>query len=140
MHRAPIICSAKEKNTMMNTVPTIFKQTVAENSSRVALRTKEFGLWHDITWDEYFAMVKKVGCALTSMGLKPGQSVCIIGDNSVEWVAADLRRSVRGRHLSRDLCHQRLAPGGVCGQPQLMPGFCLLENEEQLDKWADVQG
>ncbi len=134
MHRAPIICSAKEKNTMMNTVPTIFKQTVAENSSRVALRTKEFGLWHDITWDEYFAMVKKVGCALTSMGLKPGQSVCIIGDNSVEWVAADLGVQCVGG-ISVGVYATNAWPQVEYVVNHSDARFLFAENEEQLDKW-----
>ncbi len=134
MHRAPIICSTKEKNTMMNTVPTIFKQTVAENSSRVALRTKEFGLWHDITWDEYFAMVKKVGCALTSMGLKPGQSVCIIGDNSVEWVAADLGVQCVGG-ISVGVYATNAWPQVEYVVNHSDARFLFAENEEQLDKW-----
>jgi len=35
------------------TVPTKFKAAVARWGDRVAMRKKEFGLWHDITWNEY---------------------------------------------------------------------------------------
>ena len=119
---------------MMDTVPAIFRQTVAENSNRVALRTKQFGLWHDITWDQYFSLAKKVGMALTSMGLAPGESVCIIGDNSVEWVAADLGiQCVGGVSVGIYATNAWQQVEYVVNHSDAK--FLFAENEEQLDKW-----
>ena len=72
------------------TTPQIFKATVQKYGDRVALRKKEYGLWHDISWNEYYEKAKYVGSALIALGLKKGECVSIIGDNSPEWVIIDM--------------------------------------------------
>jgi len=71
-------------------IPKILKQTVEKYGDRVAMRKKEYGLWHDTSWNQLYAQVKNVGAALISMGLKRGDCVSIIGDNCPEWVIIDL--------------------------------------------------
>ena len=80
----------KKTESILETIPQVFNQAVAQNGSKVAMRTKQLGLWHDITWNEYHDKAKKVGCALSSMGFEKGEAACIIGDNSIEWVMADM--------------------------------------------------
>lgn len=74
----------------LETVPSIFKKTAEKYGDRTAMRKKEYGLWQDISWTEYFNRAKYVGAALISMGLKKGECVSIIGDNCPEWVIIDL--------------------------------------------------
>jgi long-chain acyl-CoA synthetase len=98
------------------------------------MRKKEYGLWHDITWNAYFANVRNVACALMFMGLERGDCAAIIGDNSPEWVYADLGIQCCGA-----------AATGVYATnawPQVQyvvenseSKFFFVENEEQLDKW-----
>ena len=54
------------------TVPGRFLEAVAQWGERVAMRKKEYGLWRDISWNEYLRNVKQVACALMSMGLEKG--------------------------------------------------------------------
>ncbi|MDZ7664329.1 MAG: AMP-binding protein [Desulfotignum sp.] len=68
----------------------VFARTVEKNPEKSALRTKRLGLWHDITFDQFCDQVEKIGCALVSLGFEKGDTACIIGDNAVEWVVADL--------------------------------------------------
>ncbi len=129
----------KEKGMAMNqtgiqTVPGLFNETVRKNRDRTALRTKHMGLWQDITWEAYHEKACWVGVALVSMGFEPGETACIIGDNAVEWVVADM--GIQG-------------VGGVCAgiystnawqQVEYVvthsdARFLFVENEEQLDKW-----
>jgi len=116
------------------TVPQVFNQTVAQNKSRVALRTKELGLWHDITWQQYHDQAKKVGCALVSMGFEKGEAACIIGDNAVEWVMADMGiQCVGGVSVG-------VYATNAWQQVEYVVDHCdarffFVENEEQLDKW-----
>ena len=77
-----------ESNTY--SVPAKFKAAVARWGDRVAIRKKEFGLWHDISWNEYDRNVSHVAYGLMSMGLKKDDCAAIIGDNCPEWVYADL--------------------------------------------------
>jgi len=124
----------KETETIFETTPQVFNQTVVENRSRVALRTKELGLWHDITWQEYHDNAKKVGCALMSMGFEKGDAVCIIGDNSIEWVMADMGIQCGGG------VSVGVYATNAWQQVEYVVNHCdakflFVENEEQLDKW-----
>jgi len=74
----------------METSPSIFRDTVRKQGDRVAMRKKEYGLWNDITWNEYFTLVTRVGSALISLGLEKGDCASIIGDNCPEWVTIDM--------------------------------------------------
>ena len=73
-----------------DTVPTLFYSQAKEYRSRVALRRKEFGIWRDISWDEYLHNVKLVALGLVTLGLRKGECVSVIGENRQEWVYADL--------------------------------------------------
>ena len=53
-------------------VPAKFKAAVARWGDRIAMRKKEFGLWHDITWNDYDYHVSCVAYGLMAMGLQKG--------------------------------------------------------------------
>ncbi len=116
------------------TVPSKFKASVSRWGDRVAMRKKAYGLWHDITWNQYDHYVSCVAYALISMGLKKGECASIIGDNCPEWVFADIGIQCCGA-----------ATAGVYStnawqQVEYVIAnsesrFFFVENEEQLDKW-----
>lgn len=108
--------------------------TVRAYGDRTALRYKEYGLWHDISWDEYFAGARRVACALASLGFKKGDRVAIIGDNCKEWVMTDMAVMCAGgvsvgvyATNSWDQCEFVISHSEAA--------FYFVENEEQLDKW-----
>ena len=115
-------------------VPAKFKAAVARWGDRVAMRKKEFGLWHDISWKDYDRNVSHVAYGLMSMGLQKGDCASIIGDNCPEWVYADLGIQCCGG-----------ATAGVYSTNAWQQveyvvtnsdsKFLFVENEEQLDKW-----
>ncbi|MEJ2723817.1 MAG: long-chain fatty acid--CoA ligase [Deltaproteobacteria bacterium] len=118
----------------METSPSIFRDTVRRRGDRVAMRQKEYGLWHDISWNEYFRLVTYVGSALISLGLEKGDCASIIGDNCPEWVIIDMAVQ----------CAAGVAVGvyatNAWQQVQYVienseSKFFFVENEEQLDKW-----
>ena len=118
----------------METSPSIFRDTVRKQGDRVAMRKKEYGLWHDISWNEYFRLVTYVGSALISLGLEKGDCASIIGDNCPEWVIIDMAIQ----------CAGGVAVGvyatNAWEQVEYVienseSKFLFVENEEQLDKW-----
>jgi len=119
---------------MEQTIPTIFKQTVAKYGDRVALRIKEYGLWHDISWQEYYQRACYVGCALVSLGLEKGQCVSIIGDNCAEWVVIDLGIQCVGG-VAVGIYSTNAPPQVEYTVNHSESQFLFVENEEQLDKW-----
>jgi len=116
------------------TVPGVFNETVARNKDRIALRTKELGLWQDITWAKYHEKVCWLGSALVSMGFKKGDAACIIGDNAVEWVVADMGiQCVGGISVGVYSTNAWSQVEYVVTHSDAR--FLFVENEEQLDKW-----
>ena len=54
----------------------------------VALRQKQFGVWKPISWAAYAQQSRWFGLGLLGLGLQPGQSVAVLGENCKEWVFA----------------------------------------------------
>ena len=66
-------------------------QTLTETrGDEPALRYKERGTWHDITWEGYLRRVLIVATALRERGLQPGDMIGILSTNRVEWLVGDL--------------------------------------------------
>ncbi|MBU3914864.1 long-chain fatty acid--CoA ligase, partial [bacterium] len=120
------------------TVPVLFRETVKKHTDRVALRKKEFGLWHDISWNEYYKRAKYIGSALVSMGLEKGQCVSIIGDNCLEWVIADMGIQCVGG-VAVGVYSTNATPQVEYTVEHSESIFFFVENEEQLDKWMNFR-
>ncbi len=121
-------------NTEKQTVPTAFLTAVKNWGPRTAMRKKEFGLWHDITWNEYHENVKKIACALMALGLEKGDCASIIGDNCPEWVYADIGIQCCGAATAgvySTNAWQQVEYVVSNSDSKLF----FVENEEQLDKW-----
>ncbi|MBT8369669.1 MAG: AMP-binding protein [Deltaproteobacteria bacterium] len=117
-----------------HSVPAKFKTAVARWGDRVAMRKKELGLWHDITWNDYDRNVTHVAYGLMSMGLQKGDCAAIIGDNCPEWVYADLGIQCCGAATAgvySTNAWQQVAYVVTNSDSK----FFFVENEEQLDKW-----
>ncbi len=117
--------------------PTLFFRQVERLKDRVALRHKDYGIWHRISWREYGHRVTKVAAGLLASGLSKGEFVSILGDNRPEWL----------------ICHiaAMAAGGATCGiYPTSAPEqiayvvghseskILFLENEEQVDKVLQI--
>jgi len=69
-----------------NTLPKALVNIAGKQPDRIALRVKDFGIWHDITWRQYLENVKFTALGLNSIGVKKGDHVAIIGENKPEWL------------------------------------------------------
>ncbi len=116
------------------TVPGRFTEAVARWGDRAAMRKKEYGLWCDISWNEYYRNVKHVACALMSMGLEKGDNAAIIGDNCPEWVYADVGIQCCGA-AATGVYSTNAWPQVEYVANNSEAKFLFVENEEQLDKW-----
>jgi len=118
----------------LETTPQVFRQAVKKYGDRVAMRKKEYGLWHNISWNEYYTLAKYVGSALISMGLQKGDCVSIIGDNCPEWVIIDLGIQCAGG-VAVGVYSTNAWPQVEYVIQNSESRFFFVENEEQLDKW-----
>jgi long-chain acyl-CoA synthetase len=66
------------------------RQIAREEPDRIGLREKEFGIWQETTYSQYWELVKTAGMALWALGVRPGDRVAIQSENRLAWVVSDL--------------------------------------------------
>ncbi len=74
---------------MINTIPAIFRQTVAAFSAKDALSWKEAGRYRSMSYSEFLDRVTHLASALVTMGIGPGDRVAILSENRPEWLIVD---------------------------------------------------
>ncbi|MDH3879563.1 MAG: AMP-binding protein, partial [Desulfobacterales bacterium] len=104
----------------------------------IALREKEFGIWQSVTWRQYLEHVRDFSLGLISLGLRPGETLGIIGDNRPEWVYAELAAQAAG-----------VLPFGIFQDSILSEvayiiehseaAMLVAEDQEQVDKILDLK-
>ncbi|MEW6142818.1 MAG: AMP-binding protein [Chloroflexota bacterium] len=72
-----------------DTLPKIVRSNAEKWGHHTAMAMKRYGIWQRFTWREYYENVKYFSLGLISLGLKPGDVACIIGDNEPEWFWAE---------------------------------------------------
>jgi long-chain acyl-CoA synthetase len=68
----------------------IFFQRVEQLGDRTFIKFQRQGRFEEVSWHRFGVMVQKVILALSAIGLAQGQTIAIIGENSLEWLCADL--------------------------------------------------
>ena len=120
------------------TIPQLFDRRCKELGSRTVLRYKKFGLWHDVSWQSYGQIVRKVAMGFVSLGLKPADIVAIIGDNRPEWIFSDLGCMVAGG-VSVGIYTTNSAEECAYIVNHSDAKLYIVENEEQLDKALEIR-
>ena len=109
----------------------------AEMGTRTAHREKEYGIWFSHSWADFFERSRQIGLALSSMGMKRGEVISILAEDSKEWIYADLGIQSMGgiasgvytTDSSRQLAY-------LVNDSDSR--FLFVENDEQLDKYLSV--
>lgn len=68
----------------------LFRERVAEYSTRDAFYVRRGGGWEGVSWARFGEDAHAFGCALLDMRLTPGAAVCILMGNVAEWPVADI--------------------------------------------------
>lgn len=68
----------------------LFRNVVATRGSATAARRKIDGVWRDVTWQELSLQSMQITAGLVALGVQPRETVSIMSNSRVEWVAADL--------------------------------------------------
>jgi long-subunit acyl-CoA synthetase (AMP-forming) len=74
----------------------VLANTVKKHGDRPALRVKRDGAWKTVTWREYGRDARLAARALIKLGVESGKGVSLIGQNSPEWLAADVGAILAG--------------------------------------------
>jgi long-chain acyl-CoA synthetase len=116
----------------------LFRETSEKLNNKTALRYKEKGIWHEITWGKYKELVYKVAKSLIALGLKKGEKVALIGNNRWEWVVTDLG-IIHAGGVSVGL-YPTLSPEQIeYAINHSEARIIFLEGEEQVDKVLEIE-
>src|SRR5262245_25683649 len=74
----------------------IFFQRAAEVGPRTFIKLQVGEHFEEISWQDFATLVQNVLLGLVALGLAPGATVAIIGDNCLPWLAADLATLAAG--------------------------------------------
>ena len=117
----------------INTLPQELRALAKRQPDRIAMRMKDYGIWHDITWTQYFENVKKVAMGLYALGVKRGDHVAIVGENKPEWLFSAMGvMSLGGIFVGVYTTNPAAECEYVVGHSEAVVFFC--EDEEQFDK------
>ena len=64
---------------MAETLPQYLLEHAQKTPDKIALRERNYGIWQAITWKQYAEHVKYFSLGLVSLGLKPEETIAIIG-------------------------------------------------------------
>jgi long-chain acyl-CoA synthetase len=121
-----------------DTTPKLFRSRCQTHSKRTAHREKAFGIWRSHSWDDYFTRAKHLGLGLVSLGLKRGEVVSILSEDSKEWMYTDM-----GVQCVGAICSGVYTTDSASQLEYLVNNsdsrFLLVENDEQLDKFLQVR-
>ncbi|HEX9443682.1 MAG TPA: AMP-binding protein [Candidatus Binatia bacterium] len=74
----------------------VFFQRAAELGDRTFIKLQRAGRFEEISWKDFAARVEEAVLGLRALGLRSGDRVAIIGENSVDWLCADLATLAAG--------------------------------------------
>src|SRR5690606_2471389 len=122
-----------------DTLPKLFRQNCEKYGAKIAHREKEFGIWLSYSWTDFYEHARLIGLGLLALGLKRGEVVSILSEDSKDWIYSDLGVQCVGG-----------IPSGVyttdsAAQLRYLVNdsdsrFLFVENDEQLDKFLSVRG
>jgi len=103
----------------------------------IAMREKDFGIWQEITWSEYWDQVQDAGHALLALGVEPGDRVSIHSEDRPEWLILDIA-TVAVRGITVGLYPTNPAPEVRYLLSDSGSSVHLVEDQEQADKVMEV--
>ncbi len=121
-----------------DTMAKLFRQQCKRYGDRIAHREKDFGIWQSYSWAEYYERSKEVAYGMRELGLKRGEVVSILSEDNKEWLYFDMAATCSGAIPSgvytTDSASQLAYLVNDSGTTIL-----AIENDEQLDKFLEVQ-
>ena len=120
------------------TISDLFQSRCAELGDRTAHREKDLGIWKSYSWTDYWQHAKWIGLALRKLGLERGEVVSILSEDRKEWAWFDMGIQGVGGISSG------IYTTDAAKQVQYLINdsdsrFLVVENEEQLDKFLEVE-
>lgn len=123
---------------MAETLPQFLFDHAISTPDKIALRERNYGIWQAITWKQYADHVKYFSLGLVSLGLKPEETIAIIGDNRPEWIISELAAQSAGAK-SIGIYQDSVVSEMVYIFNHADVSFIVVEDQEQVDKILELR-
>jgi len=121
------------------TLPQLFKQKYERyGKDKIALRKKNRGIWQSYSWSDYYHNVKYIALYLISSGLKPGDKVAILGENTPEVYYAEIA-TLAARGTAVGVFSDCTADEVKYFVNQADISFIFAHDQEQVDKILEIK-
>lgn len=123
-----------EKSLAENdTFPKILISNAQKLGDRPAWRKKEYGIWQTVSWKQAAVIAREMGLGLVASGLKRGDKVAIVGQNTTTlYISFDAIQSVGG--IPVPLYADAVADEMAYVLKHAEVRFAICQNQEQIDK------
>lgn len=118
----PLVAAAGARAQARLTVPAWLAERVELVPDAIALRFKQRGIWHALSWRELTVEARELAAGLARAGLLPGDGLAVLGDGSPRVLIAALAALQLGGHVvvldaaqpaARELREQALRAAGA---------------------------
>ena len=121
-----------------DTIPKLIRRNYQRLGSLTAMCMKRFGVWQRYSWQDYYHRVKYLSLGLVSLGLKPGDVVCIIGDNEPEWFWGEFAVQAAGGIATGIFVDSTPAEVNYI-VAHSGARFAIVNDQEQTDKFLEIR-
>jgi len=121
-----------------DTIPKLIMRNHESWPQRTAVCRKRLGIWQRYSWADCYQKVKYLALGLKRLGLKPGDVVCLIGDNEPEWFwGAFAAQAVGGIATGIFVDSTPAEVKYVAAHSGAR--FAIVNDQEQTDKFLEVK-
>ena len=130
---------AHNRNLKTLTLPQILLQNASIFGARKkAIREKAYGIWQAYEWEEYYRFVKITAAGFAALGLKRGENLALIVNNSSEWLFSELAAHALGA-TSLNLFTSSISEELSFSIGRIASPVVVVQDQEQVDKLLDVR-
>ena len=123
--------------TGTTTIASRIQDWAARLPDKVAMREKDFGIWQEVTWAQYWDTVQDVGHALLALGVEVGDRVAVHSENRREWLYSDVG-TIACRAITVGLYPTNPSEEVKYLLQNSGSKILIAEDQEQVDKALDV--
>ncbi len=123
--------------TKHDTLPKLLSLHARDHGGEVAMREKDFGIWHEYSWADVHARVRAFTLGLIKLGVERGHVVALLGDNRPDWVMGEIAAHAMGAMslgVYRDAMDEEVAYLITYADVHVI----FAEDEEQVDKLLNL--
>ncbi|MFD1860136.1 long-chain fatty acid--CoA ligase [Aeromicrobium camelliae] len=121
----------------MSTLALRIRERAERTPGAVAMREKNFGIWEQVTWQDYWQNAVLVGHGLLALGVQPGDRVAVHSENRREWLFSDIGITAV-RAVTVGLYPTNPAPEVRHVLSDSGSSVLIAEDQEQVDKTLEI--